>query len=259
MAVRVLQRDGELHLVPHLDAVARKVLRALAQLLGQVQLLLDHPPLLSRVLNHVVPVLRARPELPLAHLPLDPALPVPVRARARDALPDLQQPRLDVPQLEPLEQRSQAHLQRKRAAEHHGLLRDDDGVLDLVGPDVLDAHGVQDLEGRGLEGADNAQVLVGVDVGSQAAAHHAGLEAVGDGGLGDALERLARVAGHHVLEGKLVVARLEDHALGVAAHERLPPVLEDGDGLVDLVLRDARGGDFCLGESGRIVVLARRV
>ena len=155
---------------------------------------------------------------------------------------------MNVAELEALEQRRQAHLQRQGAAENDGLLRHGDGVLDLVGPDVLDAHSVQELEGRGLERADDADVLVGVDVGREAAAHYTRLEAVRDGRLGYALERLACVAGEHVLEGEFVVAGGQHRALGVAAHEGLPPVLEDRDRLVDLVLRDARRRDLGLGE-----------
>lgn len=239
--VRVLQPDRQLHLVPDLDAVLRDVLHALPQPLGQVQLLLDDPPLLPRILNRVVPVHLRRVELPPPRLPLRPVLLTPRPLPANVALADLQQPRLDVPQLEPLEQRREAHLDGQRPAEDDGLLRDDNGVLDLVGPDVLDAHGVQELEGGGLQRPDDAHVLVGLDVGGEAAARDARLEAVRDGRLGDALERLARVAREHVLEGELVVARLQDHGLGVAADEGLPPVLQDGDRLVDLVLGDARG------------------
>lgn len=248
--VGVLQADRQLHLVPDLDAVLRDVLHALPHPLGQVQLLLDNPPLLPRILYRIVPVHFRRVELPPPRLPLRPVLLIPRARPANIALPNLQQPRLDIPELQPLEQRREPHLDRQRPAEHDGLLRDHDGVLDLVGPDVLDAHGVQELERRRLERPDDAHVLVGVDVGGEAAAGDARLEAVGDRGLGDALERLARVAGEHVLEGELVVAGLEDDGLGFAADEGLPAVLEDRDRLVDFVLGDARGCDLCLGEPG---------
>ncbi|MBE3044415.1 hypothetical protein IMZ48_17975 [Candidatus Bathyarchaeota archaeon] len=110
---------------------------------------------------------------------------------------------------------------------------------------------MQELQRRGLEGADDAEVLVGVDVGREAGAADARLQAVGEGGLGDALEGLARVAREEVLEGELVVPGAEDGGFNVgAAEEGGPFVLEDGDRFVDFLLGDAGGSYSGLGEAG---------
>jgi hypothetical protein len=146
VAIGVLQRDDKLELVPDLDAVVVDVLHALLQTLGQRQAMADGPSLLTGLADHVVPVLIPRHLVgPFRHLAF--LLVFLVREARGEALANLQQLDRDVAHLEPLEERGEAHLQRDGGAEDDGLLRDDDGVVDLVGPDVFDAHSVQELEG----------------------------------------------------------------------------------------------------------------
>lgn len=124
-------------------------------------------------------------------------------------------------------------------------MRDDNGVVDFVRPDVLDAHGVEELEGGGFEGADNAQSLVGVQIVGELAAGDGSLELVGDARFGDAFDTLGGVARQCVLKGPLIVAGRQDGVLATStADKRSPAVLEQCGGLVDFLAGDARSGGF---------------
>jgi hypothetical protein len=259
VAIGVLQRDNKLELVPDLNAVVVDVLHALLQALWQRQAVADGPALLAGLADHVVPVLVPRHLVgPLCHLAL--LLVLLVREARGETLADLQQLDRDVAHLEPLEERGEAHLERDGGAEDDGLLRDDDGVVDLVGPDVFDAHSVQELEGRGVERPDDAQGLVCRHIVGELAAGDCRLESVDDAGLGDALDALAGVAGEVDLEGPLVVSGVEDRLVAIVApDERLPPVSQELGVLVDLGCGQARGGRLGLvptGWLGQFVPLA---
>lgn len=239
MTVGVLEANGELEFVADLDAVNVDILDALAQPAGQVEGPGDEPALLASVLNGVVPArLPVSLNVPALNLTLNLVLAHAVAREALDArLADLEKADGNLAKLEALEQRGETHLEVDATAKGNSLLRDDNGVVNLVGPDVLHAHSVVELEGTGLKSADDAQVLIRVQVVGELAATDGGLEAIGDGGLGDALDALSGVAGHGVLEGILVVAGLQRHALAGCADKWVPAVLEDGDEAIDLLTR----------------------
>lgn len=166
MAVGVVQSNHQFQFVSDLDAVYVGVLHTLAQFSRQVKLCVQYPAFLARVLNHIVPVFllvdRQRPVLDLSlSLVLADAM---ARWGHHKDLMNLHQPAVDVAYLESLEQGGESGLQRDRGAKDNGLLWDNDAVLDLVGPDVFDAHGVEEFQGRGLKSTDNSQSLLGVQV-----------------------------------------------------------------------------------------------
>ena len=57
MPIGVLEGNCQLDFMANLDAVVVQVLDALAQLPGQIELLGERPAVLTRVLNHITPVI----------------------------------------------------------------------------------------------------------------------------------------------------------------------------------------------------------
>ncbi len=174
---------------------------------------------------------------------------------------DLHQLDRDVAELEAFEQGREPHLDGDAAAKDDSLLRHDNRVVDLVGPDVLDAHGMEKLERRCLEGPDDPQLLVGMDVVGQLAPRYRGLELVPDARLPQALDALGSVAMEEQLERPLVVPGGQRDALGLLARaaggvrcadpcEWRPPVVEDLQRLVDLVCGYARRCHLCIRPAG---------
>lgn len=239
VAVWVVQCDHHFQLVSYLDAVHIGVLHALAQLPREIEICVQDPPLLARILDHVVPVLlpiyRERPVRYLA-FPLVFSYVVPLHCR-HHYLVDLHQPAVDIPDLQTFQQGREPRLKRNGASEYDGLGGDHNAVFDLVWPDVFDAHGVQEFQGRGLEGADNPHPLLRMQVVSEFAARNGRLQVVGDAGLGHPLDGFAKVAWQHKLKRPFVIPLLKQGALPrAAAHKRLPSVLEENVGAIDLLI-----------------------
>lgn len=243
MPVRVAERDCELDLVTDLDSMMVDVLDALAQASREAELLSHGPSLLAGVLNHVLPVFfPTNFKFPRRDLSFCAVLSnVEAVGSLEAAFPYLNHLRRNLPQFEALEERRKPHLHGDVASKDYCLLWDYNRVVDLVGPDVLDAHGVQELEGRRFKCAYYAKVLVAVKIVRQLSATDCRLQTVGDGSLGDALDALGSIAGQGKFKGPFVVAGGERHALAVDSDEGRPSVLEDVDRLVDLLARHTRG------------------
>lgn len=166
MAIRVVQCNNHLELVAYLDAMHVRVLHAFAELFGKVKLCVHNPAFLTRVINHVVPVIIiVHCQSPVFHfsLPLVLANHVAVASRQNNLM-HFHQPAVDFADLEALEQGREPRLKRNGGPKHNSLLWDDDAVFDLVRPDVLDAHSMQKLQRRGLQCPDYSDSFLGVQV-----------------------------------------------------------------------------------------------